>query len=318
MAQQEHTLKATCACGTIKHEICLPETAFPIEGCHCHCTSCRQMSGGLCFTSMPLLSEREYRPSEELSQKLTGFEFSKDRITHYFCPVCGMHMLARVLPKDRNTTIATWFATCGSLIDAGNVYHPQHEYVEDTIDGGVTNAVQFVNNKPVSRWARQPNQGQQLPLYWVSPLRPSLSSIAADKLHARCKCRGVEFWVTRPANGLRSQVKLGHHNSCRLDNGMEPYATATFEVEPDHILLDESGLLSYTLRPDFGTLRTWCSPAEASKKFCGVCGASVFLAKGDGSRLEVSVGVLEAPEGVRAESWLQWPPEYGTDLERAR
>ncbi|KAI7779715.1 hypothetical protein LA080_000402 [Diaporthe eres] len=202
MAQPEHTLKAMCACGMIKHEVCLPETEFPIDF---HYTSCRQTSGGLCFTSIPLLSEREYRPNEELSQQLTGFEFSKDRITHYFFPVCRMHMPARILPKDSNTTIDL------------------HEYVEDTIDGGITNAVQFLNNKPVAR--------------------PSLSWIPADKLHARCKCRGVGFWVTRSANGLRSQVKLGHRNSCRLDDGMESYATATFEVESDQIFLDQSGFL---------------------------------------------------------------------------
>lgn len=268
------------------------------------------MSGGLCFTSIPLLSEREYRPDEDVAQKLTGFEFSKDRITHYFCPVCGMHMLARVLPRDQDN-IATWFVTCGSLIDAEDVYHPQHQYVEDTIDGGITDTVQSVNNRPVARWAGEPQEGQQLPLHWVSPLRPSLSSIPAEKLHARCKCRGVEFWVKRPANGLKSQVKLGHKSSCRLDNGMEPYTTATFEVDSDQILLDESGLLSYPLSPDFGTLRTWLSSTGARKKFCGVCGSSVFLITGDASRLEVSVGVLEAPEGVRAETWLEWPPEYG-------
>lgn len=220
-------------------------------------------------------------------------------------------MLARVLPKDRNLTIATWFTTCGSLIDAGDVYRPQHEYVEDTIDGGITNTIQVVNNEPVARWARHPKEAQQLPLYWVSPLRPSLSSIPADKLHARCKCRGVEFWIKRDASGLKSQVKLGHQSSRRLENGMEPYATATFEVESDQIFSGESSLLPYSQCPDFGTLRTWWSSAEAGKKFCGVCGASVFLITRDESRLEVSVGVLEAPEGVRAESWLEWPPEYG-------
>lgn len=227
-------------------------------------------------------------------------------------------MLARVLPKDRTVTIATWFVTCGSLIDATNVYHPSHEYVEDTIDGGITNTIQSVNNKPVTRWARHPKEAQQLPLYWVSSSRPSLSSIPADKLHARCKCRGVEFWIKRHANGLKSRVKLGHQSSRRLDNGMEPYATATFEVESDQIFSGESGLLSYPQCPDFGTLRTWWSSAEAGKKFCGVCGASVFLITGDETKLEVSVGVLEAPEGVRAESWLEWPPEYGKDMNCVR
>lgn len=314
-AQQERILKAKCACGTIQHEMFLPQAAFPIDGCHCHCTSCRQMSGGLCFTSIPLLSEDEYQPKEEIRQKLSGFEFSKDRITHYFCPVCGMHMLARVLPKDRNITVATWFATCGSLIDAENVYHPQHEYVEDTIDGGITNTLQFVNNKLVTRWASHPKEARQLPLYWVSPIRPSLSSLPADKLYARCKCHGVEFWITLPANGSKTKVKLGHQSSHRLENGMEPYATATFEVASDRILLDESGLRSYPLCPDFGTLKTWRSSAEAMKKFCGVCGASVFLISEDESRLEVSVGILVAPEGVRAETWLEWPPEYSESLE---
>lgn len=227
-------------------------------------------------------------------------------------------MLARVLPKDQNFTIATWFTTCGSLVDAGNVYRPQHEYVEDTIDGGITNVIQFVNNKPVARWARHPKEAQQLPLYWVSPLRPSLSSTPADRLHARCKCRGVEFWITRNVSGSKTQVNLGHQSSRRLENGMEPYATATFEVESGRIFSGESGLLPYPQCPDFGTLRTWWSSAETGKKFCGVCGASVFLITKDTSRLEVSVGVLEAPEGVRAESWLEWPPEYGEDMDLVR
>lgn len=268
------------------------------------------MSGGLCFTSIPLLSEREYRPNEEVIENLTGFEFSKDRITHYFCSVCGMHMLARVLPKDRSVTVATWFATCGSLIDRDNVYHPQHEYVEDTIDGGITNTIKFMNDKPVARWARDPEEGRQLPHKWVSPTRPSLSSLPADKLYARCKCRGVEFWIARRANQSKSKIKLGHHSSRRLDNGMEPGATATFEVASDQILLDESGLRSYPLCPDFGTLKTWSWSADARKKFCGVCGASVFLTSENESHVEVSVGVLVAPEGARAEAWLVWPAGY--------
>lgn len=273
------------------------------------------MSGGLCFTSIPLLSEHEYQPKEEIREKLTGFEFSKDRITHYFCRVCGTHMLARVLPKDRNITVATWFATCGSLVDTDNVYHPQHEYVEDTIDGGITNTLQFANNKPVARWAHDPNEARQLPLYWVSPLRPSISAIPADKMYARCKCRGVEFWIARPANGPKSKVKLGHQSSRRLDNGMEPYTTATFEVASDQIFLDEGCLRSYSLCQDFGTLKTWWSAADAGKKFCGVCGASVFLVSKDENMLEVSVGVLVAPEGVRAETWLEWPTEYSKSLD---
>lgn len=225
-------------------------------------------------------------------------------------------MLARVLPKDRSITTATWFVTCGSLVDARDVYHPQHEYVEDTIDGGITNTIVSMNNRPVTRWARHPKESQQLPLYWVSPLRPSLSSSPAEKLHARCKCRGVEFWIARRANGLKIQVKLGHQSSRRLDNGMEPYATATFEVESDQIFSGEGGLLSYSTCPDFGTLKTWWSSADDGKKFCGVCGASVFLITGDATRLEVSVGVLEAPEGVRAETWLEWPPEYSKNMDR--
>jgi hypothetical protein len=62
-----------------------------------------------------------------------------------------------------------------------------------------------------------------------------------------------------------------------------------------------------------GTAKTYQSSPGVLRAFCSVCGATVFYTtqdkiwEEDGEmQLDVTVGVLRAPEGTRAESWLDW------------
>lgn len=63
---------------------------------------------------------------------------------------------------------------------------------------------------------------------------------------------------------------------------------------------------------DFGTLpkgvlTSYSSSPGVVRDFCSGCGATVFWH--DGIRpdlVDVSVGLLRAEEGARAESWLKW------------
>jgi hypothetical protein len=71
------------------------------------------------------------------------------------------------------------------------------------------------------------------------------------------------------------------------------------------ISLDVAGKKPYSV--PFGTLKAYQSSPDVTRYHCGVCGASVFFTCEDRTDLvDVAVGLLDAPEGARAESWLEW------------
>jgi hypothetical protein len=71
------------------------------------------------------------------------------------------------------------------------------------------------------------------------------------------------------------------------------------------ISLDKEGKEPYKV--PFGTLKAYQSSHDVTRYHCGTCGASVFFTTDERTDLvDVAVGVLDAPEGSRAESWLEW------------
>lgn len=157
---------------------------------------------------------------------------------------------------------------------------------------------------------------------------------AAD-LRAECHCGGVSFLITRPnpASSLCSSpwpdLLVPYHStssenpddakwwlrndgskylagtcacrSCRLAAG-SPVQTWAFV--PRANILQPSG---QPLRYDLGTLKRVESSPNCFREFCQVCGASVFWhCRQRPDVVDVSVGLLRAPEGSRAGSWLDW------------
>jgi hypothetical protein len=54
-------------------------------------------------------------------------------------------------------------------------------------------------------------------------------------------------------------------------------------------------------------LRSYESSPGVLREFCGTCGATIFWHdKWRPEVVDVSVGLLEAQEGARAEEWLEW------------
>ena len=54
-------------------------------------------------------------------------------------------------------------------------------------------------------------------------------------------------------------------------------------------------------------LRSYESSPGVMREFCPTCGATVFWHdKHRPELIDVSVGLLDAPEGARAEEWLEW------------
>ena len=71
------------------------------------------------------------------------------------------------------------------------------------------------------------------------------------------------------------------------------------------ISLDEGG--EETFKLPLGTLKAYESSKGVTRYHCGRCGASVFYTNEKRTDLmDVAVGVLDAPEGSRAATWLDW------------
>jgi len=165
-------------------------------------------------------------------------------------------------------------------------------------------------------------------------------------LGASCHCGGVQFFVTHPNEASRAcsspfpDLLVPYHSSssanpedvkwwlrtndskylagtcacrsCRLGSGSPIQAWA---FVPKANIIQPDGT---PLRFDTGTLRCIESSPRCYREFCSVCGATVFWHCQERPELiDVSVGVLRAPEGARAETWLEWWTERVSFREQA-
>jgi hypothetical protein len=112
-------------------------------------------------------------------------------------------------------------------------------------------------------------------------------------------------------------------DSCRLQSGLDVFTWAFAEMKqvsfskdpstpfPNH-MADLNELID-AHDPAIGTLRYYKSSPEVSRYFCGNCSACIFYANGKRPTfVDIAVGVLEAPDGARAEGMLSWA--YGVDV----
>lgn len=329
MPTKMKTVKATCLCGDAQHFITLPETDFPLQADFCHCESCRRTIGTLDFPAAAL--PKSYTgPGPNVIEKLIAFPFS-EHLIYYSCSRCG----ATVLETDGS---GEWGVAPGTLEKADGIFQfKSHGFIADTIDGGSSDFFNEADGRELDRWSRKRGVGEQLPLFWQSPDRPIVKPAASDKLHAHCKCGGINFWIARPSersalgqagcpdvllshkdapkptedsawwircNGTKFLAGFCSCDSCRLASGME-WVQWAFIPTVD-ITLDSEGRVPFSL--DFGTLKSYHSSEEATRYFCKSCGAMVFWdgVSRNGGVIDVAVGLLDAPEGARAESWLEW------------
>jgi len=296
------------------------------------------MTGTLCLTVV-YFSEDQYQPSQALIKKLQPFEFSK-QTTQYHCPTCGTQMMARTLEENAPDSDGKWSVATGTFEQAEGVFQIRdHEFIADTIDGGFSDFLLTFKDKPVERWPGHYGEGEQLPPHWRSASQPKLTPSPSDRLHAHCKCGGINLWIARPSERstmgraawpdviipfnsdephppqgiwwLRDDHKkylagVCACNSCRLAVGME-WVEWAFVPTVD-ISLDAEGKVPFSR--EFGTLKHYRSSDVATRHFCDTCGATVFWDGDERPQLiDVAVGLLNAPEGARAESWLDWRSE---------
>lgn len=253
--------------------------------------------------------------------RLHASEWSNRRTT-YFCPTCGASIIEKL---DGRFCIHT-----GALDQLdGTVHFERQIFVKDTQDGGFSH---WLRDLPIKTHA---TLNDELPTDWPQSNEQPVDR-TSERLHAHCLCNGVNFWVSHPLassadpNNPKSDVhqhnpdrgqydrenpwwlcenrtkffaEVCQCNSCRLSSGCD-FVPWTYVPTTD-ISLASDGSVPFS--HDFGTLKKYRSSNEASRYFCGQCGATVFYIRDERHGIaNVAVGLLDADEGSLAQSWLWW------------
>ncbi|KAF2999836.1 hypothetical protein E8E13_007150 [Curvularia kusanoi] len=232
-------------------------------------------------------------------------------------------------------------ALTGTLVndDICPIRFTEQSFVGDTIDGGASVWLKHANADgfECSRFEREADDcspEDALPQNW--PPNDKLIGYKETDGHSvaiRCKCRGVDLvlqrgdysgiarkqlpWNIDPETHKLSAVFCGC-DSCRLQGGLDVWYWAFFNMQ--HLGAAQGGsafpkskneLKEFIDRKDpvIGTLAYYASATRAGvlRFFCSNCSATVFFGEDkEPELLDVSVGLLDAPDGARAESFLSW------------
>jgi len=315
------TITITCHCKRNQYSFEVDREELPFKAQLCSCNISRRISGVL-FTSYVPVSDRNAAPGRT---NLTAYK-SSDLLNRHFCTICGTHMFLEY--ADGHWEVAT-----GLIPDADEILQYQgHMWIADTKDGGAADWINEIRSKTCTRWSKGV-QSEELPNGWHAARDPQQQT--PDKLHARCHCGGVEFFITRPNEGSLkarspfpdSVVAFTHDKppenpdnipwwisedgkryaasncsctSCRLLSGFDVVQWAFVP----RVNIEGTGGESVE---QIGSIKTYESSQGVTRTFCRVCGANVFWeGQFRPTILDVAVGILDADSGARADGWLDW------------
>lgn len=308
----------TCLCGSI----CEPGTLLsdheaPLQTTMCHCNSCRLTTGSLGISFARLKSS----PSFEALNRATSYK-SSALVTRYFCSTCGCYCF--FWDAERKA----WFCLSGIVesnpaSETGSLSKPEniaevlrHEYVSDTVDGGLAACLLQVGERSIPAWATAPapqELGTQDLFDLSHPTILSLPSKAIEKLPlpqeeshlvAECHCGGVSLSIRRANHTAKATSRCDNNSdptkyltylcacrSCRLTTGtsLVPWTL----VYPEDIFNANSvtapnRTAEETMHVTFGfgafdpdanpglSLAQYRSSADVCRSFCAKCGATVF------------------------------------------
>ncbi|TEB36105.1 hypothetical protein FA13DRAFT_1762283 [Coprinellus micaceus] len=299
-------ISARCHCGRNKFKIPFTSSSLPRPSLMCHCDTCRHSTG-----SIGLLNLTVYHASANIGR--------------YFCTMCSAHMFFRwnALGEDR------WGIMTGCLeqID-GIVTLKQHEFVGDTLDGGLADHLPCAGVLP-SGWRAE--GGVKDPE--LLPLRCHCKHVHLILTRPMKKVKENDIWVVPGEEASDSIRFMASHclcNDCRLASGQE---ITTWLIVSDENVIDAATNAPVNLqdpekRPK--SLKQYVSSEGHHRESCKTCGATVFwwrhMEGGETPHMDVAAGLIdeEAAGGVRAESWFAWDvrepgfAEYALSKETAR
>lgn len=225
----------------------------------------------------------------------------------------------------------------------------QQVFAGDTGDGGASVFLQRPNGdgKLIKRWHGYNDVSEELPEDWPpqSLLAEAAGRPRLDEVPVRCHCKGIDFVLRRGEEGfakmkadgtlpgwvdpdsLKPVGSFDACDSCRFQFGA-PLMNWTFAMlwqlrfarQPGDgkdsatdfpsSTLDLKAAVASGKDARYGTLVFYESSPDVQRYFCSRCSATVFYAVDDlMAQVDLGIGLLHAPEGARADSWLDW--EYG-------
>jgi hypothetical protein len=328
----------TCLCGQAQQEVALAADAFPVKGYLCHCDTCRWTSGMLCTTYVELAS-----PPTSFAN-LTNYK-SSEGMSRSFCRTCGAHLFVHEKSTGR------YWVCSGAIEHRGDVVRiTHHEWVADTGDGGLAPFLTRIQQRELAAYAKDSvqqvvnfaheNGGEDAkpagpPVRNEGPTLPTPFLRPRKKVHARCHCGDVEYYVTPPgelstelsspwpdllvpyhsgspenkrdvkwwmrAEDTKFLAGLCACRSCRLASGFPIQAWAF--IPKANITKPDSSPVDFSL----GALRQYQSSPGIFREFCSICGATAFWhCEERPDLIDVSVGLLRSETGARAEDLLEW------------
>ena len=315
------TVRFSCACQRVKGSARVLNSTLPLPFSLCHCNVCRHQSGLLCAS---YVSIGDSATDFKVEGPLIDYK-SSDFVTRSFCSHCG----ANVWFEDKREKQP--YVCTGTLTKSeGIIKLKNHIFVIDTTDGGLST---WIPDADIIAWEEFPRKSKQITVS-IEPAQKTPAS-GTSEVQAYCYCRGVQFKITRPNQHSKlpsspwSDLLKPYHShstenvgdvkwwlrdddtkylaglcackSCRLASGFDIQAWA-FVPKANILQVDES-LLDYGM----GTLKQYDTAGGVHRNFCGRCGATVFFHCDERPDVvDVSVGLFDADEGVRAESWFEW------------
>jgi hypothetical protein len=280
---------------------------------------CRYTHGTLCIFHAPLpggVAPRFVAPSR--LEDLTAYANGEAKSTRYFCSTCGCH-IGDVCPDDGGWVISS------SIFDTSKTDEKAfelrtHVFAKSARDGGLVNWLPRVGDRPMRFW--EPDPADEPNASDVVEQQAETGPDGEDRLRAQCHCGGVSFTIPRPTTAVAAHERFKKYIS-PVDPTM--WAACT-DLCDDCRLVDGTHVVAWTFVPRslllppvgadllIGTSKTYASSEGVLRSFCGVCGATVFFSCDerkepdgvDDQVLDITVGILRAPEGPLAEKWITW------------
>ena len=313
------TLGFSCACRRVTGSAKVPTSKLPLPLVLCHCNICRHQSGLLC-ASYSVLPEGTTDISFE--GPIVNYR-SSEIVTRSFCNHCGANVHVQYANETRPDVCTGVFNKADGVLQTSS-----HIFLPDSKDDGLA---AWISDIP----AYEGFSNQAKLVEYKTKDQVQVTSIHATELHGYCQCKGVQFRVLRPsavsdaisspwpdlimpyvsessenkndvkwwlrANGNKYLAGTCACTSCRLASGFD---IQTWAFIPRTNILQRSGK---SLDFRIGTLKQYKSSQGVYREFCSDCGATVFWHCDERPELiDVSAGLLDANEGARAESWLEW------------
>jgi hypothetical protein len=331
MASTQETILviAECLCKAHTFSTEVPTSKLPLPAYVCHCTSCRHSTGALYSidTSWP-------EPRQKVdTTKLKSYAFSAT-ISILFCETCSAPIFFESAKEQQELGVFTG-ALKNDNIDLMKIV--EHIYAGDTIDGGATMWLRKPNaDGSEARRFEERSNTEPYPQDWPSPsaFTGYEKKSESTSVPIRCHCRGINLVLHRGNyEGMTDEelpwfVDPKTHklcagfdvcDSCRLQSGIDIFhwtfaelANISFPTLPQDRSTFPKTTQELKAAVDaqnaiIGTLAYYQSSPDVQRYFCKVCSATAFYAVDDRPvTVDVAIGLLDAPDGARAESFLSW------------